>query len=63
MKVDEFQRKYQDYSIENYIEALSDAIKVNAVLVGGTCSAVKIGDKYCLMLDKSSTFLKDIGVL
>jgi len=63
MSPNEFQKKYHDYSTENQIEAICDSIKINNKLIGGKCVPVKIGNKYCLMLDTSASFLKENGVL
>lgn len=63
MTVDEFQKKYHDYAVNDSMEALADSIKVNAILVCGKCVPVKIGNKYCLMLDTAASLMKEIGVL
>lgn len=63
MTADEFQKKYHDYSTEDEMQAISDSIKANNNLVGAKCVPIKIGNKYCLMLDTAHSFLKEIGVL
>lgn len=63
MTLDEFKKKYHDYAVDDSVEALADSIKVNSVLKEGRCVPVKIGNKYCLMLDTAASLMKEIGVL
>lgn len=63
MTKDEFQKKYHDYSTENEMDAVSDSIKVNDKLIDGKCVPIKIGNKYCLMLDTAASLMKEIGIL
>lgn len=63
MTVDEFQKKYHDYSTEDEMEAISDALKVNAVLEEGQVRPVKIGNLYCIMLNDAANLMEEIGVL
>lgn len=63
MNIEQFQKKYHDYSTENEMEAISDTLKLNSILTDGKVTHVKIGDKYCLMEVGAASFIKKNGII
>ena len=62
MNKDQFQNKYHDYSVKNYMDALSDSLKVNSIAIDFKCIPVKIGESYCLMLEEAASLLNGCGI-
>lgn len=64
MSVDEFQRKYHNYSAADKAAAVAEARKVNSVSLGFLVSAVHFRDQgaWCLMVDTAIQGMKDIGM-
>lgn len=60
MTRDEFQKRYHDYAVPTEMEAISDSLKVNAVLKDDECVPVKIGGQYCLMLKSAAEIVQDL---
>lgn len=61
--INEFQKKYHDYSTENEMEAVSDALKLNAILIDGQVKPVKIGNKFCLMVVEAASLMEELGII
>jgi hypothetical protein len=66
MTIKEFQQKYHDYSTKDEHAAVLEAMKLKVVDENGKVERVfpiKLGDKYCLMLEKAARALEDMGVI
>lgn len=61
MTKDEFQKKYHDYAVENEMDALGDALELNAKN-DFKVVPVKLGDKYCLMLEEAASLIHELGI-
>jgi hypothetical protein len=60
MTKQEFQIKYHNYSTDNYMDALSDALKINTIHPDLEVVPVELMGKYCLMLKEEADLIKDI---
>lgn len=56
LTIAEFQKKYHDYAVETEMEAISDALKLNSILIDGQFKPVKIGNMFCLMEATAADF-------
>ena len=63
MTKEEFQNKFNNYSVSTYMDAFSDSVKVNHKALNFKCVPVKIGDKYCLMLEEAALLISELGII
>jgi len=66
MKIKEFQEKYHEYSTDNEQEARIEALKLRVVDKNGKVEpvhAIKLGDKWCLMLNSAAKLLEETGII
>ncbi len=62
MTLEEFQNKYHDYIVENEMDAVSDALKINTIAKDFQVKPMKFLDKYCLMEVGAASFISDLGI-
>lgn len=63
MTEDDFQIKYHDYEVDNLKDAETERDKANK-LMGGNCVVVMcLMGHYCLILKRSSEYLKKNGIV
>jgi hypothetical protein len=66
MTVKEFQEKYHEYQVDNEMEARIEAMKLKVTDKDGnneSVVAVKIGDKWCLMLSSAAKMVEMLGIV
>lgn len=66
MTIKEFQERYHDYETDNQREATIEAMKLKVVDENGKQEVVhpiKLGDKWCLMLNSAAKLLEDTGII
>lgn len=64
MTLKEFQKKYHEYSVTTAREALDECAKVNREGITDplhVAIAVKIGDRYCLMIEVAAFYCENLG--
>ena len=66
MTIKQFQEKYHEYQTDNEQEAQIEALKLRVIDENGkveSVRAIKLGDKWCLMLNSAAKLLEETGII
>lgn len=66
MTINEFQKRYHGYSVDSEQEASIEAMKLKVIDENGkqeVIHPIKLGNKWCLMLNRAAKLLDDLGMI